>query len=215
MLCVSCDDELPRLVRPFCDRCGEHFEGAIDGVFECPNCGKLKFAFRFARPAMLRDPRLREMIHRLKYGRELHLAAELGRLAREAFADPRFETPLREKWPLVPVPLHRSRLRFRHFNQAAEIARPLAKLSGLPMIEALVRIRATTTQTSLTRAQRLANLRGAFAIGRVGRTLLDSPPPGVVLVDDVFTTGSTADACAKALAKAGIRDVVVVTVMRG
>jgi competence protein ComFC len=215
LLCPGCDAQLPRLRRPFCDCCGEHFDGAIDGRFDCPNCGKLEFSFQFARPAMLRDLRLRELIHRLKYGREIHLAVELGRLAREALADPRFETPLLDQWPLVPVPLHRSRLRFRHFNQAAEIALQVAALSGLPMVAALDRVRPTTTQTSLTRAERLANLRGAFALSRAGRALAADPPAGVILVDDVLTTGSTVDACAKALVRAGIRRVAVITVMRG
>ena len=73
-----------------------------------------------------RDDRTLELIHRLKYGREIHLAAELGRLARESFADPRLAPALDGSWPLVPVPLHRKRLRHRHFNQAAEIARVLA-----------------------------------------------------------------------------------------
>ena len=214
-LCDRCDGDLPRLASPFWDSCGEPFPGNIDGPFACPNCSRLKFAFEFARPAMVRDDRTLEIIHRLKYGRQLHLAAELGRLASTAFNDPRLATALAEKWPLVPVPLHRKRLQLRHFNQAAEIARELSNWTGLPVLDALARERSTEHQTALTRAQRLENLRGAFAITRAGQLHLAGKAPGAVLVDDVLTTGSTVDECAKTLRRAGFPRVQVVTVMRG
>ena len=212
-LCAACDAELPRLRAPFCSRCGEHFEGRIDDDFTCPNCSKLKFAFEFARPAMMLDERTRTMIHQLKYGRGIHLAAGLGRLASGALEDDRFALALEEKWPLVPVPLHRSRQAWRHFNQAMEIAKPLGKIVGLPVLDGLKRVRATETQTHLTRKQRLENLRGVFAVSRGGERW--PRKQGAILVDDVLTTGSTADACAKALRKAGYQRIFVVTVMRG
>ncbi len=212
-LCAACDGDLPRLVPPFCSRCGEHFEGRIDDEFTCPNCSTLKFAFEFARPAMMLDGRTRGMIHRLKYGKGIHLAAELGRLAAEGLEDPRFRTALAEKWPLVPVPLHPRRQAWRYFNQAEEIARAVGKTAGLPVVRALKRVRRTEAQTHLTRAQRLVNLRGAFQSSGAGRRW--PRKEGAILVDDVFTTGSTVDACAKELRKAGFRKVFVLTVMRG
>ena len=212
-LCVACDADLPRLVPPFCSRCGEHFEGSIDGEFTCPNCSTLRFSFEFARPAMMLDDRTRAMIHRLKYGRGIHLAAELGRLAAEGLEDPRFRKAVEEKWPLVPVPLHSRRQAWRHFNQAEEIARAVGKISGLPVVRALKRVRMTEAQTHLTRAQRLKNLRGAFQARNAAKNR--ARKEGAILVDDVFTTGSTVDACAKALRKAGFRSVLVLTVMRG
>lgn len=214
-LCDACDADLPRLAEPFCQSCGEPFPGEIDGPFACPNCSKLKFAFEFARPAMVRDERTLEIIHRLKYGRELHLAKDLGRLAAEAFADPRLAPALAENWPLVPVPLHRKRFQHRHFNQAEEISRVLSAHTGLPVVRVLSRIRATEHQTALTRSQRLENLRGAFVITAAGRRRIEQSPAGAVLVDDVLTTGSTVDECAKILRRAGFQKVVAVTVMRG
>jgi ComF family protein len=212
-LCEECDHDLPRLVEPFCGKCGEHFEGRIEGTFECPNCSGLKFAFEFARPSMFLDERTRRMIHGLKYGRQVYLAKELGRLAAEAFVDERLRVALDEKWPLVPVPLHRSRLEYRHFNQARELALPMSRELGMPVLDALKRVRKTGPQTRLTRKQRLENLRGAFEITRLGGRW--PVKAGAVLVDDVLTTGSTVDACAKALRKAGFQRVFVVTVMRG
>ena len=216
-LCDSCDRDLPRLPSPFCEKCGEPFHGRIEGPFQCPNCGNLDFSFGFARPAMLRDERTRQLIHQLKYGRAIHLAAELGRLAAEAFDDVRLRPALQANWPLVPVPLHRSRLQHRNFNQAAEIARVVAKLTALPVLAALKRIRRTDTQTLLGRKARLHNLLGAFALTPAGRRHLASNPAGagVILIDDVLTTGSTVEACAATLRHAGFKSVLVVTVMRG
>jgi competence protein ComFC len=215
ILCTSCDADLPRLTAPFCKICGEGFDGRIDGNFTCPNCSTLKFAFEFTRPATFRDERTLAMIHRLKYSREIHLAEALGRLAGDAFHDPRLAPALDGNWPLVPVPLYRKREAMRHFNQAIEISRVIAKHIGLPVLKALVRTRATNTQTALTRSQRLENLRGAFALSKHGKKILAEPQPGVVIIDDVFTTGSTVDECAKVLRKGGFQRVFVVTVMRG
>ena len=214
-LCAACDEDLPTLTEPFCKSCGESFPGEIEGAFACPNCHQLKFAFDFARPAMVRDDRTLGMIHRLKYSRELHLAHDLGRLAARSFSDPRLAPALAGNWPLVPVPLHRQRFQHRHFNQAEEISRVLASHTGLPVLNALQRTRATGHQTALTRAQRMENLRGAFAITRAGRHSIGRSPAGAVLVDDVLTTGSTVNECAKILRRAGFRRIFVVTVMRG
>ncbi|MES2924376.1 MAG: ComF family protein [Verrucomicrobiota bacterium] len=214
-LCDVCDADLPRLAEPFCKSCGESFPGEIEGAFACPNCHQLKFAFEFARPAMVRDDRTLEMIHRLKYSRELHLAKDLGRLAAGSFGDPRLAPALAGKWPLVPVPLHRRRFQHRHFNQAEEISKVLASHTGMPVLNALQRARATGHQTALTRAQRMENLRGAFAITRAGHHAIGQSQAGAVLVDDVLTTGSTVNECAKMLRHAGFRSIFVVTVMRG
>lgn len=214
-LCGGCGDDLPRLLEPFCESCGEMFQGKIDGPFECPNCSDLSFSFEFARPAMVRDDRTLDLIHRLKYGREIQLARELGTLAAESFSDPRLLPALEGKWPLVPVPLHRKRLRRRHFNQAEEIARVLSDHTGLPLLGALRRTRSTDTQTLLSRKQRMENLRGAFGITRRGLTWIGNKADGAVLIDDVLTTGSTVNECAKTLRKGGVRKVFVVTVMRG
>jgi ComF family protein len=204
------------LEKPFCQSCGEAFPGKIDGPFACPNCHDLKFSFDFARPATVRDDRTLDLVHRLKYGREIHLARELGRLASESFtADERLAPALDGGWPLVPVPIHRKRLRHRHFNQAAEISLALSQLCGLPMLDALHRIRQTETQTALNRKQRMENLRGAFEITHRGRRWIEKSPNGAVLVDDVLTTGSTVNECAKTLRRAGFKSVFVVTVMRG
>lgn len=217
-LCGPCSASLPRIAAPFCETCGESFQGRIDGPFDCPNCHQLSFHFEFARAAMDRSEAILQLVHRLKYGREIHLAAALGKLATEALEDRRFAVAKQQAWPLVPVPLHWSRQRVRQFNQAEEIMRVISLESGLPCLKLLKRVRRTTTQTRLSRKQRMENLNKAFA---PRKTWLGKDPiasveaPGVILVDDVFTTGSTVDACAKVLRKAGVGRVMVLTVLRG
>ena len=215
-LCPSCDEDLPRLQAPFCQCCGEAFEGQVDAAATCPRCLEEEPAYDFARPALKRSKAALEFIHRFKYLREIHLATELGRITAEAFEDKRLMDALRDGWPLVPVPLHKSRQRKRHFNQAAEIARAIRKHHPLPVIPLLKRIRATGSQTKLTREQRRKNLSGAFELTQRGRRWLEQHEPmGVVLIDDVLTTGATVEECAKVLRKAGVDQVAVVTVMRG
>lgn len=212
-LCADCSSELPRIENPFCDVCGETFYGQIDSAFQCPNCTGLSFHFEFARAAMDRSDEILELVHRLKYNREIYLARELGALACEAFSDRRLEIAKAEKWPLVPVPLYHKRERQRYFNQAEEIAKVIGKETGLTVKNCLKRIRNTQTQTRLSRNQRMENLKGAFRPKRGSDFLKNTA--GVILIDDVFTTGSTVDACAKILRTLGVRRVVVLTVVRG
>lgn len=215
-LCDACDQDLPRLEPPFCQCCGEPFEGKVDALASCARCLEEQPAYDFARPALRRSKPALELIHRFKYLREIHMAEELGRIADEAFEDARLTDALLCGWPLIPVPLHKRRKRERHFNQAAEIARVVGRKRKLPVLSALKRIRATDSQTKLSREQRRKNLNGAFELTRLGRRWLDDHQTmGVVLVDDVLTTGATVEACTKVLNKAGVEQVAVIAVMRG
>jgi ComF family protein len=113
---------------------------------------------------------------------------------------------------LVPVPLHPRKKRLRQFNQAEYLAALTGKAFGKPVLADVVRrIRDTETQTHLDAQARRANLQGAFAV-RKGRTVAGLR---LVLLDDVFTTGATLDACARVLRRAGAGDVMVLTVARG
>ena len=214
-LCGDCDAGLARLDEPFCGHCGQPFFGMIEGGVECPNCQGASLGFDFARPVLRRCDESMELIHRLKYQRRVHVANELGRLAAEALDDPRFRRARAERWVVVPVPLHRSRQYKREFNQAAEIARAMCDAAGVPVCHALRRVRATQTQTALHRKERFANLKGAFELTRAGKRLAATEPAGVILLDDVLTTGSTLGTCARVLKRAGCRRVAAVAVVRG
>jgi competence protein ComFC len=213
-LCDACAGHLPRIAAPFCAICGEPFFGNIESTFSCPNCQNVQLAFDFARAALNGDSEdARALVHALKYRRGLHLGRDLAALMAEAFTDPRLAPAVREKWPLIPIPLHVKRLRHRHFNQADELARHLGGLLGLPVVRALRRARATPTQTRLSRKHRLENLAGAFTLAPAAAKL--NSASRVILIDDVLTTGATSHECAKVLKRqAGVAQVAVVTLLR-
>jgi competence protein ComFC len=215
-LCSPCREKLPKICAPFCDQCGEMFPGNIKSNFVCPNCSELDYDFLFARPAYDSSDQLRELVHNVKYRRHLYLAKEMAHLATEAFTDVRLQQALLEKWVIVPVPLYWTRQQTRFFNQSEEIGKHLAKMMQLPFYSALKRIRRTPTQTRLSRKLRLKNLKGAFILSKRGISYFKKhQPTGIILFDDVFTTGSTAQECAKVLRANGYENVIVVTVMRG
>ena len=199
-----------RFIRPpFCERCGLPFEGDITTRFVCTNCHDLDLHFSAARSAVVAKTTVLEVIHRFKYSHARWFEPFLGDLlVREAKPVLR-----REEWDfIVPVPLHPLKLREREFNQAERLAAHLSRATGIPMHDRLLcRINPTTTQTKLARDQRAANVKNAFAL----RTAQKLDRLRFVVVDDVFTTGATTNACAKVLRAAGAAEVAVWTVARG
>ena len=208
-VCSHCRSQVHFIEPPFCERCGLPYPGAITAPFECSNCREMEFHFTSARSAVVAHNAVREVIHRYKYQRALWFEPFLTRL----FLDQALPVLDREGWDFIlPVPLHPVKQREREFNQAERLAAQLSVASGIPLNPGwLRRIRPTATQTLLTRQQRAANMRGAFAV-RPGVRLEGER---LVLVDDVFTTGATTSACAQALRAAGAGDVCVWTVARG
>jgi ComF family protein len=208
-VCARCRDQVKFIRPPFCERCGLPYEGDITTKFECTNCREMELDFRSARAAAAAGGPVLEAIHRYKYQRALWFEPFLaGLLVSEAGPELR-----REPWDwIVPVPLHPAKEREREFNQAERLAVRLGAAIGIPVKKDLLRrITPTRTQTLLTRDQRAANMRNAFAL-RPGQKLAGRR---IVLVDDVFTTGATTSACARALRKAGAGDICVWTVARG
>ncbi len=207
--CWSKRDGVQFIVEPFCRCCGLPFEGAITVTFECANCREEKFHFRFARASVKLSGLVQDVIHRYKYNQatwfEPFLADLLIRQALPVIS--------RERWDLiVPIPLHWLKLRSRSFNQSLRLARALSKASGIPVKNGLLgRRKSTRTQTRLTRVQRAENVKRAFRFS--GRRPLEGAR--VLLVDDVLTTGATANACAKLLIANGAGVVDVWTVARG
>jgi ComF family protein len=201
-----------------CSVCGERLFSlyAIAGP-DKPRCGLCRRAAPlFVRAAAYGsyESGLRELIHLLKYGGVRPAANVLGRMLAEAIATlaPEF---LADAVPVIPVPLHHTKLHQRGFNQAEVIARAAVKISypsgRLRLCAAVLeRKRETASQIGLTRHQRRENLRGAFAVAQreavKGREVL--------VVDDVYTTGATVSECARVLLRAGATKVWVATVAR-
>lgn len=215
-LCARCSLGLPRIIPPYCDRCGLPFDGHLPSEFTCPDCRESPPPFNFAIAPLRARHEARELIHSFKYNRRLHLYRDLATLAAEAWHDSRLSGQTNPAWTLIPVPLHPRRQYWRWFNQSQELALALGQQLSLPVSNALRRIRHTKRQTLLSRKERLQNLRGAFRLSKDEQKRRNLAQKPVILVDDVFTTGSTAAECARVLKdEGGVEKVVVLTVLRG
>lgn len=188
--------------------CSEPFAGG-SAHFVCAQCESRRFSFDYSVSAFRFRGLVREIIHRIKYGQEYWLRRQAASWLFEAFRDSRLTRPAPDL--LIPVPLHPVRLRERGFNQSDAIAEIVASRLQLSCKPVLQRVRQTESQTGFDRAQRISNLRGAFIV----REHAPVHDLHCVVVDDVFTTGSTLDACARALLSAGAASVRCATVARG
>ena len=218
-VCPDCLDQIHTIRGKVCDVCGERVLSSFaeedpDGLRRCPVCRRVERPFERAVAYSSYDGGLRELVHLLKYNGVRPAAGVLGRMLAEAIAvlEPAFEqaTVL-----VIPVPLYKARRRQRSFNQAELIAR--AALKCHPAVghlqlrsDILLRTRDTHSQIGLTSHQRRENLRGAFAVARAAEV----SGRKVLLVDDVYTTGTTASECARVLRRAGAAQVWVATVAR-
>lgn len=191
-LCAQCLSELSslRITEPFCSVCGIPFLNSPGQSHTCGDCLTAKRPFEMARSAFVYKEKIQDSIHRLKYKNQTGLARPLGRFLAEAI---QFRPDV-----IIPVPLHKKRLRHRGFNQSLLLARVLAGELSIELdYKSLRRVRNTQEQISLTAVERRKNVAGAFEIDKrlAGAKAL--------LVDDVFTTGSTIIECSRVLKEAG------------
>lgn len=196
-LCARCWGGLALIERPFCERLGTPFAVDLGMPLLSPAAIADPPVFERARAVARYDETAQTLVHRLKYGDRLELARALGLMMTRAGAE-----LIRDADVLVPVPLHRWRLWRRRFNQAMALAGVVAKASGVPVEPLLLaRVKRTRSQVGLTRAQRADNLQGAFRVPLEARPRLVGRR--VLLVDDVLTTGATANAASRALLRGG------------
>jgi len=198
------------LEAPVCDGCGAAFEfdGGDFASERCAACLTRPHVFARARAACVYDEASRGLILRYKHGDQQQFAPLFARWIGRAAAE-----LLAEADAVAPVPLHPFRLLSRRFNQAAEIARPLARAARIDYVpDALVRQAHTESQGGKSRRGRRLNVRKVFAVTEAGRRRIKSRR--ILLVDDVLTTGATGEACARALLDAGARAVDLAVIAR-
>lgn len=204
------------LEEPVCDGCGTAMDeevftghgGKDHGGDRCLSCITSPPAFDRARAAFVYDEHSRDLVLRLKHADRLDLVPTLTLWLRRAGA-----ALIEDCDAVVPVPLHPARLLRRRFNQAAELARPLARASNRTYLaDALQRMRDTGTQGGLSSRGRRRNVAAAFGVSRTGAMAVRGRR--ILLVDDVLTTGATAEACARALKQAGARSVDLLVLAR-
>lgn len=214
-ICPDCLTVFEPMVSPLCRRCGVMFGSRIGEDHLCGDCLQHPGHFRRARSVGAYDGALMALIHHFKYRACLVLDDPLARLLQQTFVR---HWQLGEIDLVVPVPLHGRRLRQRGFNQAQMLVRAWAKLDDGCMTgvhfarsrDVMIRFRPTDPQTGLGKKERRRNIRGAFKVVDHHRVA----GMRILLVDDVFTTGATADEAARELKKCGADCVDVLTVAR-
>jgi ComF family protein len=212
--CAACLEEIRVIDCPVCTICGRPFLDTSGDDHLCGGC--------IARPPHFARARswacystddgdehpLRSVLQRYKYGRKVSLGKPLGRLMAE---NCRGMFPVGAFDVIVPVPLHRKRLRWRGFNQSVVLAHEVGKEWSVPVDAfALTRARETPPQTQLHENERRKNMRRAFAVSP-RRSVADK---AILLIDDVYTSGATVDECSRALLRGGAREVSVFTLAR-
>lgn len=218
-ICPACSDDFLPVRSPICVQCGIMFGTMDDEDHLCGDCMRDPKHYRIARAVGVYDRTCMELIHAFKYRRKIQLAKPFGMLLFAAFI---------RHWShadidlIIPVPLHRKRFRKRGFNQTYLIIRALPALvdsaiaggAGVPPVQilqdCLIRNRLTDPQIGLKRDQRISNVKDVFAVSDPS-TIAGK---GILLVDDVYTTGATVDACTRVLLKNGATCVDVLTLAR-
>jgi len=207
-VCVGCREAAPVITGPCCPRCGLEFPSPDTDNHLCGTCLTRKWHWILHRSCGWYDGTLKSAIHLLKFSGNHGVIPYLGNLLYQVFSSEYACVPVDM---LVPVPLHRRRLQQRGFNQSLLLARFLSRSTGIPVEPRILRkTRETAPQTSLTASERRANLRGAFTVADARAAASRS----ILVIDDVYTTGTTLNECSRVLRNAGATRVVALTVAR-
>src|SRR3990167_8065353 len=195
--CASCRKDILFVPHPQCERCGYPLSEQLCSV--CLTHPK-KNTFDFHRSLFLYEGVASDLIARYKFGKKRELALCFGNLFCEYH-------PYIEGNFILPIPLFKSRLRKRVFNQSLEMARVISKIKKTPLLDGLIKLKSTQPQTELSRQERLHNLRNIFVWK--GKSLVGEK---IILIDDVLSTGATMAEAARTLKTAGAKQVMAYTV---
>lgn len=206
LACGICRTRLPYIREPSCRKCGKPL--LLEEREYCADCGRKTHHFRQGKAPFAYDEVMRASIARFKYGGRREYAAFY---AEEILFRCAKEMLFWKSEALIPIPLHPSRERIRGFNQAKLLAEEISKRSGIPTDSTVLkRCKKTRAQKELDDRERLTNLKNAFSV-REGKI----PYKTVILVDDIYTTGSTLDEAARVLKEKGIQTIYFLSICVG
>lgn len=213
-ICEDCFKTIELIDKPYCVKCNKPLLISVDlfrqeqNIF-CVDCKKKKYSFEFARSVGRYDGVLRECIHLFKYYGEKKLAKPLGKLLIDYLTK---NEEFRELIDLIiPVPLHKNDLKERGFNQSVLLAKIIGNYFSIPVKEeVLIKKRLTPSQVNLSKKERDKNIFKAFFVNESKEV----KEKNILILDDIFTTGSTVEECAKELKKAGTKNIFVLTLAR-
>ena len=206
-LCSDCFTKIDFISRPYCKKCGRPFPETVNGSYYCAECLSKRMPFRLCRAAVEYNDHSKKLILDFKFFDHVQNKMLLARWLYMAGKDI-FNAGVDL---IIPVPLHYTRMFKRKYNQSAVLSAGLSKLCGIPVdYKSLKKTRHTLPQVHCSGKQRLKNVRNAFEVAHPENI----KGKRIVLIDDVFTTGSTLKECAKVLKKAGAKSVDALTVAR-
>ena len=206
LVCMQCWAKIKKNEPPFCHCCGKHLDKKTPAKNICPRCLKRNLYFDRAFSPCVYEGTIKELIHEFKYRDKEYLGKVLGRIMCEFITS--HDLPIEYVDAVVPVPLHKAKLREREFNQAEILGKEVSSRFGKAMITgALARHKATKAQADLQEQQRFINMKDSFRV--IDQKAIKEK--NLLLIDDVLTTGATASQAALALKNAGARIVFVLT----
>lgn len=205
-VCTVCLEKLKRNLPPFCYRCGRHLKANNLAKNICSSCIKRPLHFDRAFSPYIYEGVIKELIHKFKYKNKDYLGKFLSNLMVEFINE--YNLPLEFMDFIIPIPLHKTKLREREFNQAEVLGNFIAQeFNKLTLNNCLLRHRRTKTQTELEEKERLINVKDSFSVNQEDNL----KNKNILLIDDVLTTGATCSEAAYALKKAGANIVFVLT----
>ena len=205
-ICTSCQAKIKINRPPFCQKCGRHLETLNLKINICPGCLKSKLNFDRAFSPCIYEGVIKELIHEFKYKGKEHLYKPLSKIMIDFIKE--YRLPIEYLDLIIPMPLHKTRLREREFNQAEALSKPIASEFNKTLASSLlIRHRLSRTQTELPTHKRFENVANSFSVTK-NNDLINK---NLLIIDDVFTTGATSSEAALALKEAGANKVLILT----
>lgn len=206
-LCNNCWSDLKFISPPWCEKCGIPKPNSIFNKESCNGCIHRRKSYDKLRTGLMFEGPIKKLIHQFKYGDDTTLAPLLSRLSYRSAQD------LSDADIVIPVPIHGSKLKKRKYNQAALLSKEISKMLDKEcIVDFLERIKETKSQVGLSKMKRIRNVKKAFILNQKYKKHINGKK--ILLIDDVISTGSTADECSKCLKESGAASVYVLCVAR-